>query len=268
MKILALLKGDQRDHRIIRTLERLSSATDEVILLNVVHVNGEIPLKMNGEVLDVCTEFDLSGYRKEAEEATAEINKMIPTHDNYDVQAKVGNPLKIVLSSIKEFGAEFVVSGAHVTTHFEDLITDSFAAQLIKNIEVPYLTLNSEGAENNFENITIINQGSLPVDLSIIELFQKRTGAKVHMIHYQEIHEKPMDQAASDQYDDLCDCNNFQCKLKTIENIEKEISELVQNEDVGMLAYSDKHASDFNYSPQKSKGIDLVNHIDFSILIF
>ncbi|MEY3199552.1 MAG: hypothetical protein RJA13_1510 [Bacteroidota bacterium] len=62
MKILILAKLDQQDEIVQNFANNVCMEDVEIDLLNIVQIPSEIPLKMNGEVIDVCTEYDLTKY--------------------------------------------------------------------------------------------------------------------------------------------------------------------------------------------------------------
>jgi hypothetical protein len=102
MNILILLKNAHLDGSIVNfTASVFKNDAVKLHLLNLVEVNGEIPTKPNGEVLDFCTEFDLSGYHTTASKnlnyLSSITNKLIVSR-----KALVGNRIKLIQHYIKK----------------------------------------------------------------------------------------------------------------------------------------------------------------------
>lgn len=141
MKVLVLLKHSELDHSIINfAATLLNNKSTAIHLLNIVSISGEIPTQNNGSVVENCTEFDLTGYYSQAEENRTYLQSIShPLIENKSVL--IGNRRDIIKSYIEINQIDLIVSGAHKTTLAEDVFTTTFASDVLKVTDKPFLSI-------------------------------------------------------------------------------------------------------------------------------
>lgn len=172
MNILALHKMGEIDAHVKSFASKLHSGLGgNLLALNVVSVPGEIPLKENGQVLDFCTEFDLSAYHNKAKDNQASIKNAYINMNNVEVHSLVGNPHRIIRSFASEKDVDLIVSGAHETTVFEDVFTHSFVHELMETSGKPLLSLKCDRSEMVMDKIMIVGEfkRAITEDLDVIK---------------------------------------------------------------------------------------------------
>lgn len=270
MKILVLLKGDERDQNVLKTLSQVSDEKDEVSVLHVVPVNGEVPLKENGQVLDFCTEFDLSSYYQEAQKSKEAISNLVTNKHNASIFSLVGNPIKISLWLIERKSIDLVISGAHLTSPLEEVLVDSFTTQIIQGTSVPYLTVTSTEDHVQFSRITVLSAEELRTNknLSIISSLNQRKALKVNFVHLSI--SKP-DENWKNEYEQVAktlNLTNYSIEHIETPSIEEASQALFLKDTTGLLAFSEEHMSGWGAKINVDHRTELVNHFDRSILIF
>lgn len=172
MNILALHKMGEIDAHVNSFASKLHSGLGgNILALNVVSVPGEIPLKENGQVLDFCTEFDLSAYHNKANENQATIKNAYINMNSVEVQSLVGNPHRVIRSFASEKDVDLIVSGAHETTVFEDVFTHSFVHELMETSGKPLLSLKCDRSKMVMDKIMIVGEfkRAIAEDLEVIK---------------------------------------------------------------------------------------------------
>ena len=185
MNILVLIKPGEIDQVLWDYAKGLHQTVGARLhVLNIVGVNGEVPVKKDGQVLDFCTEFDLTPYHNESGANRRGIKQLMGETQVESFEAQVGNPEQIIAHTIQEKGIDLILSGAKVTSNTEDIFTSNFAENLLEKTEVPFLTLKCERNVKDIKNIGHIGDFSNPGkrDLRLIEALRKNLGAKLTLI--------------------------------------------------------------------------------------
>lgn len=213
MKVLLLTKLDDKDSFLLKYTQQLFEAEDaEIHLLNVIPVSGDIPVKVNGEVLDNCTEFDLSGYLKEQEANLEKMNTYLTDYPKVERLSRVGNGLKIITTYIEEQGFDLIISGAHVSTQLEDIFSTTFANRLMHHTDVPYITLKCERGENPVNHIGILRAFNEPKKekLELVKWLQQKFNAKITLFKLKRPHARQPDAEIHEQMKLFCQLNGLQ----------------------------------------------------------
>lgn len=270
MKIVALVKGDERDGRILDCVNQIKEPKDELVLLHAVQVNGEVPLLPNGRILDFCTEFDLTSYENDAKAQEERMNSMISEIENASVLSLVGNPAKIVKHTIQEMEADFLISGAHITSGLEDLVSDSFTSEIIQDLRIPYLTVSSHGKLVDFSTITILSNEELRMhpNLDVFAALQERFDAKIQFVHLTTGSPKYNWEEEYHQVAENHGITNYSISTNQFHSIEEALNKMLRTEDLGVVAFSESHIKGWTEMFKKDNRIAIVNHIDYPIIIF
>ena len=159
MDTLVLLKRDDRDKYLIDFMKHHQPREGKLTFLNVVNTSGEIPLKTNGEVLDNCTEFDLSMYYQKVKDNQLFFKSQFP---DIDVISRIGNFESILIHELAQKEYHLLVSGAHLSDEFEDVFQTNLNSHIINKVQLPYLTLKCDNSHNKLERVLFIGEFNTP----------------------------------------------------------------------------------------------------------
>ena len=183
MNILVLLKLDEKDVFILQLVEQLMQKGQNTFsFLNIVQAPSEVPMKSNGEVIDQCTDYDL-GFQFELVGKNQSLVKTIADKvPGSKAAVKFGGPMKIIKTTIEEEHIDLVLSGAHVTTFWEDLFNKSFVELLMEHINVPLLNLKCDRPSLNWEEVVLIRDFKNPKEENLNLIHQlEELGTKIHL---------------------------------------------------------------------------------------
>lgn len=274
MRVLVLSKMDDHDHVVNNFVELHLKENYELFLMNVVSIPSEIPLKMNGEVIDVCTEYNLSKYyecRKKHEET---LGTYLINVNVLERSSKIGDPLHIVKWFVKEKNIDLVISGGHVTSHSEDLFSKTFSNQLMQQLSVPYLSVKNDHPEDvKIQTIAVVREFVDPAkrNLDFIHQLQEETGAKILLVKLNTPNshmEAGELKAKMDQFTELNDLKNVE--YLTIEASDKEtaIKDLIQQKQVDLLTLGHIHRNGISSFLRGDLRSDVLNHINVPIYMY
>jgi nucleotide-binding universal stress UspA family protein len=274
MRVLVLSKMDDHDHVVNNFAEQHLSGDYELFLLNIVSIPSEIPLKMNGEVIDVCTEYNLSKYYDHQKKNQEQLHAYLTNCNVTERSAKIGDPLHIVKWFVKENNIDLVVSGGHVTSHSEDVFSKSFSHQLMQQLSVPYLSVKNENVTQvKVNTIAVVREFVDPAkrNLEFINKVQAETGAKILLVKLNtpNSHMEAAElKTKMDQFAQLNGLNNFE--QVTIEASDKEtaIKDLIQKHNVDLLTLGHLHRNGISSFLRGDLRSDVLNHINIPIYMY
>jgi nucleotide-binding universal stress UspA family protein len=271
MNILILLKNSALDKSIVNfTTSVFGGSNIKLHLLNLVEVNGEIPTKENGQVLDVCTEFDLSEYHTKANENLAYLasfkNQQIESR-----QALVGNRVGIIQNYRDSHSIDLIVGGAHKTSYLEDIFVNTFASSIIKNVSSPFLTIKCNRDEFKPSKIGLIGD-FLEAEMENLEMI--KTIAQLHGSEIILIKIKTSsDSRTHDEIENTMrecvevNCLNAQTLILDGTGTESGVEKIIQEHLVDLIAIERRHQKGLLASFRRDESTTLVNHVHAPILI-
>jgi nucleotide-binding universal stress UspA family protein len=219
--ILLLAKVDEKDEFLLHYAANIFKDHETTLhILNVVTVSGDIPLKINGEVLDNCTEFDLSGYEQEAKDHLKTLETYSVNNLKIECYSKVGDGLQIIKNLIDEQQIELVLSGAHVSNTIEDIFSATFASRLMQEVHTPLLTLKCDRGNAPVEHIGILwaFEEQATENLSLVKTLQKSFNSKLTLFKINTASEKHTLVEIKEHMQRFCDNNNLtNCNFQLIE---------------------------------------------------
>lgn len=273
MRVLILAKMDRHDQIVENFARKYFTSDYEIHLLNVVPIPSEIPLKMNGEVIDVCTEYDLTKYYSKQKENQTSLSDFLEEIPSLKRQSLIGDPLSIIKSYVRENGIELVLSGGHITTHKEDLLLNTFSNQLMQQLPVPYLSIKGNGDEFEIGNIALVREFVDPTvrNLDFIKKLSDQFNIKILLVKINtpnSFTEENELRHKMDEYARLNDLSNFECV--TIEGSDKEsaIRQMVESHNVGILALGHLDRNGTSFFLRGDLRSDVLNHINVPIYIY
>lgn len=274
MRVLVLSKMDDHDHVVNNFTEQHLFGDYELFLLNIVSIPSEIPLKMNGEVIDVCTEYNLSKYYDCQKKHQNTLDSYLTNANVLHRSSKIGDPLHIVKWFVKENNIDLVISGGHVTSHTEDIFSKTFSNQMMQQLSVPYLSVKNDHPDDvKIKNIAIVREFVDPTkrNLEFIKKIQAESGAKILLVKlntpssHMEAREL---KTKMEQFIELNDLTNVE--QVTIEASDKEtaIKELIFKRNIDLLTLGHIHRNGISSFLRGDLRSDILNHINIPIYMY
>jgi hypothetical protein len=200
MNVAVLLKFDEKDQYILDYLRRTIMPLEANIhFIHVDAVSGEVPLKMDGSIIDNCTEFDLSKHYKTVEDRKNILQGVMSAFPYTKGVVVAGNPLQFIEYYTKLHEIDLILSGAHVTDWTESLQT-SFAAQMVHKLNLPLLSVKCDRSHDILKTIGVVidEKAMSGKDVTCIERIARAHNAQIKWIHKSD---HPKDKAV--KYDVL-----------------------------------------------------------------
>jgi hypothetical protein len=272
MNILILLKNSPLDASIVNfTASVFSDDSVKLHLLNLVEVNGEVPTKPTGEVLDVCTEFDLSGYHTTAEKNRSYLasieNELISSR-----RALVGDRIKLIQHCKEELSIDLVVGGAHKTSHFEDIFVHTFASSIIEKVDVPFLSIKCNRDEFKPTKIGIIRDylHAEVENLKVLKDISELHNSEIVLIKIKTVNERRSNEDIENQMRIFAELNKLNAETLILNDSDKEsgVKSIAQEHLVDLIALEKSHRMGLSAFLKRDENASLVNHIFAPILIY
>jgi len=272
MNILILLKNSPLDVSIVNfTASVFNDDSVKLHLLNLIEVNGEIPTKPSGEVLDVCTEFDLSDYHDRAQK-----NQVYLTTFNKDSiqdrRSMVGDRIKLIKHYIANHSIDLIVGGSHKTSRIEDLFVKTFTSSIIEKIDIPFLTIKCNRDEFKPSKIGIIRAFMDPKteDLSMIKRMAAFHQSEIVLVKIRTKDDKRPIETIEAKMNLFASLNNLSSEHLILDrsNKEKGLNTIVGEHLVDLIALEKTERIGFLPFLGKDESKTLVNHIYAPILIY
>lgn len=274
MRVLVLSKMDDHDLVVNRFTQEHLKGEYELFLLNIVPIPSEIPLKMNGEVIDVCTEYNLSKYYDQQKINQQKLNEYGADCTIIDRSSKIGDPLHIVKWFVKENNIDLVVSGGHITSQVEDVFSKTFSTKLMQQLPVPYFSIKKADSENvAVKTIAVVREFVDPAkrNLEFITKLQAETGAKLLLVKLNtpNSHMEASElKSKMDQFADLNGLTNYEEVIVDASDKETAISNLIQKYNVDLLTLGHIHRNGISSFLRGDLRSDVLNHINIPIYMY
>lgn len=272
MNLLILIKNNRLDQSIVNFSSSLFNGTETKIhLLNIVSANGEIPLQMNGRILDNCTEFDLSNY---IEQTKANLAYLRNINDDLIVErhSYAGNKIDILQDYIKSHHIDLIVGDAHKTTAMEDAFVKTYPSRIIDKTELPYLTIKCNRDNFSPQRIALIGDFSAPSkeNFEVLKVLAERHESALTLVKILTPKDKRSEGDIYKVMQEFAEANDLMASLKIIRSTDKEsgVSELHKDGLTDLIVVARTHKSTFvklfNYGEQSN----IVNHVYAPIFIY
>lgn len=272
--VLLLAKLDEKDEFLLHYAANIFKEKDTTLhILNVVTVPGDIPLQMNGEVLENCTEFDLSEYQKEASEHLKMLESYSVNDLKIETYSKVGNGLQIIKHCIEDKQIELVLSGAHVSNAIEDIFSATFASRLMQEIDIPLLTLKCDRGNAPVEHIGILwaFEEQAEKNLTLVKTLQERFDSKLTLFKINTASENQTLVEIKEKMQRFCDNNQLKnCNFQFIEADDEldATQQMVNKYNLDFLALGHVKRSVAGTLFKGELKTDILNHLMIPIYIY
>jgi nucleotide-binding universal stress UspA family protein len=273
MKILILAKLDQQDEIVQNFANTFCMEDVEIDLLNIVQIPSEIPLKMNGEVIDVCTEYDLTKYYELQKKNYTQLTNYLTDFPLVKRSCFVGNALHIVKWYIQENKIDLVISGGHVTTKGEDVFSSSFANHLLQTLSVPYLSIKSKENNLSIDTIAIVREFNTPAkhNLEWLKKIQEKFNSKILLVKVNMTKNSSLETEMSNnmkRFAELNQLHNFDCITIHAKDKESAILELIKDRKIDLLSIGHLERNLINTFLRGDLRADILNHVQVPVYIY
>lgn len=273
MNVLILAKLDDKDGFVHDLALKFLNPDDNVFLLNIVTVPGDIPLKPSGEVLDVCTEFDLSRYLKEQERNMALLKEYRLPNINLYPMVKVGSAVGIVKHVLAESNIGVMFSGAHVSSVAEDVFSTTFADRLMHETTVPYITIKCDRSYSSFKHFALVRSFKEPKkeNLEHLKALREKFGAKLSLVKVMDPGEHRTKEEIWAQMQLFCEKNGLEdvhFVFADGQNNAKRIQELVISHEIDLLALGHTRRPGIGAFVRGEMTTDVLNHVLVPLYIY
>lgn len=271
MNILVLAKLDDHD-RIVQDFSKKFLQEETVIhLLNAINIPSEIPLKMNGEMIDHCTEYNVTKYTEQKKANESILATYLTDLNVVKRNSFIGNPLQIVKWYVKENNIDLVISGGHLTTQMEDIFSSSFANHLMQSLSIPYLSV--KGDSTDIKTIAIVREFVDPAkrNLDLIKILKNKFNAKILFVKINTPNNH-MDSNELNQkmqlFADLNDLDNVEFLTLNAGDKETAIKDLISRHNVDMLTLGHIHRNGISSFMRGDLRADVLNHVNVPIYMY
>ncbi|MFT5823368.1 MAG: hypothetical protein ACI8ZM_004629 [Crocinitomix sp.] len=272
MNLLILIKNNGLDQSIVNFTTSLFKIDGVAIyLLNIVPINGEVPTQMNGRVLPVCTEFDLSEHIKQTELNWNYLNtiehKTIAKRDAF-----AGNKIRIIQDYIIQNKIDLIIGGAHKTTAMEDVFVKTFASKAIENTNIPYFTIKCNRDNFTPKKIALIGDfiNAETEDLESLKKIAEMHNSQITLTKIWTDSDKRSKEAIEKVMNSYAIQNNLNVTNQIVKSRDKEsgLALLEKDHETDLIVMPRSHKKTFFKLLGHTEQTDIINHIYAPILIY
>ena len=273
MKILILAKLDQQDEIVQNFANSFCMEDVEIDLLNIVQIPSEIPLKMNGEVIDVCTEYDLTKYYDLQKNNYTQLTNYLTAFPLVKRSSLIGNAMHIVKWYIQENKIDLVISGGHLTSKGEDVFSSSFTNHLLATLSVPYLAIKNKDKNLHMDTIAIVREFNTPAkhNLEWLKKIQEKFNSKILLVKINASKNSTLEAEMSDnmkRFAELNQLQNFDCITIHAKDKESAILELIKDRKIDLLSIGHLERNLINTFLRGDLRADILNHVQVPVYIY
>ena len=271
MNILALVREQQDLAGILDYAKRISNEGDKVHLLNIIAVPGNIPSLSTGEMLDDCSEFDVSLYLKE--QKTNENWLKNSDLGNYIAAAQVvvGNRYAILKNQVKTHNIDVVLTATKHTSRIEDFFKNTSAGIAHDKLAVPVLAFKCDRSHEEIKDIAIVSdfEHTEKENLDILKQIAAKSNATITLFGFamDESHEILLKKKMQ-RFVTLHELPNMKQIIIHSTHKEKSAKELLFQYPMQLMVLLDLHRKGLNKILKGDLEKDLLNHQLIPILAY
>lgn len=271
MNILALVRDSGNLTKVVNYADKILAAGDSLFVLNIINVPGDIPTKPSGEVLDFCTEFDLSPFLNEQKQNEEWLSQVSVPEITVKTESAVGNQYSILKDRIDTNRIELVITSSAQTTEILDLIKKTKAGILHDQYNVPVLAFKEDSRCDGINSIGIVSDFENPsdFDLTVLRKIIQNTGGKCRQFAFCE------DMSVTDalqkrmvEFSEYHQLGSLPNEVIKTEDKEYSVQELVKDSEIDMLVILDIHRHGLKRALRGDLESDLLNHTCTLILSY
>ncbi|NNC82371.1 MAG: hypothetical protein HKN79_02240 [Flavobacteriales bacterium] len=157
MNVLALIRNEDELPSVLDYASKVTTSGDELYVMNIIQVPAEVPTKQTGEVLDFCSEFDLSPFLAEKRNNEDWMRSRFDSEIPLQREVVVGHRLTILNDRIKRWNVDLILTSSELSTEFKDLIRKTKAERIKSKLQIPILNLKCDRRKQAIEHIAIVS---------------------------------------------------------------------------------------------------------------
>ncbi len=167
MNVLAIVRSENELKAVVDYAGKVTTDGDELHLVNVIHVHGDIPTTKDGMVLDDCSEFNLSPYHNEKKQNEVWIRNSFDEEIPMHRKVFIGDREKILNEYVDQYSIDLIVTSTEQTTEVLDIIRKTKAERLKKQLQLPILAFKCDRSGDQIRNIGIVSDFNNPKSYSM-----------------------------------------------------------------------------------------------------
>jgi hypothetical protein len=270
MKILALIRNPEELPQVEAYAQRVSGDDDLIHFAHLISVPGEVPTKKNGEVLDDCTEFDLTQYYNEAAMARRWMASGLQL-ENATHSVHIGRVEHMAKALVYEHEAHVILTSTEFTSESGDFFKESRGGLLLQNLDIPVLTFKCDRSKEHIETIAIVSdfRDEELMDLHVVKQIRENNGAKVvlHAFCENETEREEMEsrmKAFTNEYG----MGTTELIITATEDKEQAVADLIMEHRIQLMVVTDIHRKGLKRIIKGSLEKDILNHTLVPILAY
>lgn len=271
MNILALVRNAVDLESVIDYLVRISPDTHAYHILNVINTPGDIPTKQNGEVLDQCTEFDLTPYHLERSRNKQWLEAGLASYPDVKFTVAVGNQYALLADHIRSGKVDMVLTSTELTDEREDLLSLTKAELLHRELTIPVLAFKCDRSEREINHIAVISDYLNPEqhDLSAFRSILQHTQAELGLYGFYQGDTGESELAdRMDSFAAVHGLNKARKVMINASNKEKSVQRLVVEHAIDLLVVLDIQRHGMDRVLRGDLETDILNHTLVPILAY
>jgi hypothetical protein len=249
--------------------QRMASPEDEVHLLAVVPASGDIPTKKNGQIVDGCTEFDLSPLFADQFKYEKTIDEMGVSDSFAKAEVLIGNRVAIITDKISSFKPDLVIMGTELSTDAKDLFSKTKAGLMKETFDVPLLTYKCENCCETIQDIALLSDFDQveKKDIHLVKELAKRTGARITLYGFAPDETQTLALLSKmDQFAEKYDLGKVSKEVVLTTSKEKSTQELLMQRPLQLMVITGLNRKGLKSIFKGNLEMDILNHTAIPIL--
>ncbi|MBT8195867.1 MAG: hypothetical protein KJO64_05535 [Bacteroidia bacterium] len=272
MNILALVRTKEDLTTITDYAKKVASDGDSIHILNIVNVSGNIPTKKDtGEIIDGCTEFDVSQYYNERRDNENWLKTADLGNYNSSVQAIVGSRYTILKNQEASLNIDLVITTTTQSSDTQDFFKYTTAGIVHDKLNVPVLALKCDRSKEDINDIAIVSdftQTDLE-DLSVLKHIASKSNASFTLYAFSMDKESDFElNERMDKFVQRQDLKNTKNVIIHTQSKERSASEMLMEYPIQLMVVLDIHRVGFSKIIKGSLEKDIMNRNLIPILAY
>lgn len=271
MRTLLLINTQEELHHSTAYASRISSSGDEIHLLVIIPVSGNIPTKRNGQVLDDCTDFDLSQFYTEQSTYQGKLDDLMSAHPITSAEVLIGERQAILSDQVKSIDPDIILTATELSTEAGDFFRNTHASEIRKSIHLPVLTYKCDRSSDEIKQIAIISDFAhdADADMELVKHIAEKSAAQITLygfVNHEE--EKPELEVRMDRFiasQGLANTNKVQV---IAEDKEQGAQQLLMEYSIQLMVLCDIRRQGIKSLLLGNLEADILNHTAIPILAY
>ncbi len=269
MRILMMINAPGELEQSITYTQRLTTEQDEVHLFAVVPSSGEVPTKKNGQIMDGCTEFDLSHLFADQFSYERTIDAMGGHKIFSKTEVLIGNRVAIITDKIETFKPDLIVMGTELSSDSKDFFSKTRAGLMKETFNVPLLTYKSENCCEAMQDIALLSdyEQEEEKNVPLVKELSKRTGAQITLYGFvQEETRKEILLSKMEHFAEKYALGPVHMEVIVSSTKEKSARALLSDMSIQLMVITDINRKGLKSLVKGNLEMDILNHTAIPIL--